>query len=385
MQRRIATLVYPFVTFGLAMLMAGCQGFSPIPLQPTRTPVPTRDPNAPTPTAIVIEIHAETDTPAPTATIDPDAPTATPEPLAGAITMNNVEDVEKLRELQASPSALGAVTFSPTENLFAIFGFDKTVRVYDPDDFSREYELLGHGDYGFAAAWSPDGALLATGGGYEVVIWDMQTGQNLSTTQIQQQRPLHIAWSPDSQQLAVVAPTYSHLYIVGRDGGIIEDIQLNRSVIWSVAYSPDGATLALVNAASHLITLDTTTYEIINDTYLGGSATAWDIAYSPDGSMLGMCMSGGSVMMLDASNSSRLWLEEGHTDDCSDSEWNHAGDVYFTGGGDGLLIGWQANNGAKRLIRNLTRFIWGVSVSHDDRFVVTAMDDGEVIVLGLPQ
>jgi WD40 repeat protein len=54
----------------------------------------------------------------------------------------------------------------------------------------------------FAAAWSPDGACIASGIGKAVEVWDVRTGQTRCIYQEHQDFLTSVAWSPDGQQVA---------------------------------------------------------------------------------------------------------------------------------------------------------------------------------------
>ncbi len=114
--------------------------------------------------------------------------------------------------------------------------------------------------WALTVAFSPDGRLLATGSGTEysgrkenvaeVRIWDVRTGTLVRTLPGQLDGIYGLAWSPDGTRLATGTGLY-HQSGLGsvkvwdaRTGELQLDLKGHTECVWSVAFSPDGRRLA---------------------------------------------------------------------------------------------------------------------------------------------
>ena len=94
--------------------------------------------------------------------------------------------------------------FSPNGKTLAI-GAGRSVLLYDVEAGVQVRELTEHGGQVNAAAFSPDGAHLATGGGqgdFRVRIWDTNTFTVTRELEGHRSQILTLAWSPDGSRIA---------------------------------------------------------------------------------------------------------------------------------------------------------------------------------------
>lgn len=111
--------------------------------------------------------------------------------------------------------------------------------------------LGGHADGVQAFAFSPDGTRLATAGrDRRLRLWVAATGAPLGSLELPAQ-PSALAWSADGLRLAVGSPELQALVVVLTDPVKPEVAQTlaHPEVVMELAFSPDGATLAVAGAA----------------------------------------------------------------------------------------------------------------------------------------
>ncbi len=154
-------------------------------------------------------------------------------------------------------------------------------------DFSQEPTRLGSGWVG-SIAFSPDGTILAAWHWVEgaVLLWDAQTLELVGKVKDDMESIKSIAFSPDSTLLALGGNDISLWEVAGQSRVGVMRTPTTWSVM-SVAFSPDGKTLASSGSGENVIRLwNVQTQQQIGALIGHNQNNVWAVAFSPDGRLL---------------------------------------------------------------------------------------------------
>ena len=222
-----------------------------------------------------------------------------PSSTSSVVQLRDVATGEKKTTLRLQTQRVDFIAYSPDGKTIATAGdrTDNTVQLWDAQTGERRGALEKHiGGGGISALmYSPDGKTIATAGDRTdntVQLWDAQTGAHKTTLTGHTKRVIAIAYAPDGDMIASGSrdgtvrlwdvATGKHKATLKHASGLAALLPWYYVPVNSVAYSPDGNTVAAVGWDSKLRLWDTRTTKP-KTTLLGHTGPVDAIVYSPDG------------------------------------------------------------------------------------------------------
>ena len=327
-------------------------------------------------------------------------------PSVGVVERWNPETGRSVgKPLELGKEAVSGLAFSPDGHMLATGGVeaslaaDGIIALWNAKTGDRiDRSFVGHTDSVLSLAFSPDGGLLASAGAdRNVFLWDPKTGEPIGAPLEGHSDVVNaIAFSPEGEKLASGSSDRSVIL-----WSALENLlRAHRGPLGSVAMSPDGKQFATAS----LVDLDrqgqvsgwgslirwTADGRQVGETVVGRKPAT--VAYSPDGSTLALGTLDGEVFLADSETGKQKGKPlEGHGSRTppKDPFFNWVNAVTFSP--DGRVLATGANDGTVMLWDPRTRQamgkplvpggpIAGLAFSPDGRTLASGSKNGEVIL-----
>jgi WD40 repeat protein/serine/threonine protein kinase len=284
-----------------------------------------------------------------------------------------------------------AAAYSPDGHLLATGSDDtdepQTIKLWDPS--TGKLLRSWNGGVGTVAslAFSPDGQTLASGHlilGDNVRLWEVRSGRLLQTLKDHKDVVRSIAFAPDGRTLATAGGLKAE---AGEDWAIhvwdvaaaicVRRLEGHSDVVRSLAFSPDGKTLATASNDTTVRIWQAGTGRLLNMQLTSSQLVA--LAFAPDGGTIMVADDSGLVTIRDASNLAVLRSIRGPSDKLLDLAVAPDGRSVATCGISGKIRLWDTLTGQELLtLEGHKTQVNGIAFAPDGSSLASCSHDGKV-------
>ncbi len=274
-----------------------------------------------------------------------------------------------------------ALTISPDGKLLASGGGDKTIKLWDLPEGLLRKTLEGHGLSVDALAISPDGTLLASGGYDKTInLWGLPEGALRKTLKGNRGPVNALAISPDGR-LLVSGGLYIMLWSLPegalRNGHTIRQVN-------ALAISPDGKLLAS-GGDDHAIELRSLRDVWLREKLQGHRHRIKALAISRNGKLLASGGLDNTIKLWDLPEGALRKTLEGHRDEVKALAISPDGKLLASGSNDNTIKLWGLPEGAlRKTLEGHRHWVRALAISPDGKLLASGSGDETIKLWSLP-
>ncbi|MBE9062996.1 NB-ARC domain-containing protein [cf. Phormidesmis sp. LEGE 11477] len=207
-----------------------------------------------------------------------------------------------------------SIKFSPSGRLVASGSTDHKVKLWDVETGECLSTFDGHQNEVWAIAFSPDGKMVASGSDdYSVKLWEVCSGTCINTLVQPLSHAVAVAFSPDGKVLATGGSDHKIRLFSVKSNQCFDILDGHKGQVRSVAYSPDGTKLVSSSEDSCIKLWDLKTNKCLS-TFCGHSHHTFSVCFDSTGRRLVSGSSDQTVKLWDVVSGKCLRTFSGHTD-----------------------------------------------------------------------
>ncbi|MCJ7568724.1 MAG: TIR domain-containing protein [Anaerolineales bacterium] len=282
-----------------------------------------------------------------------------------------------IRSLEGNLGQIYSLDFSPDDSLLASGG-QSGVHIWDWREGRQVLAMLrGQEEPVVCLDFSPDGKILASGGmDSKIILWDASTGEMIGEPLEGHHATVNdLAFSPSGEILASVGCSSTDTQYCERGEMILWDLSghqissqtltIHAHNVWTLAFSPDGDTIATGSADETIRFWDAASGEPVGDPILGHEIGVTSLAFSPDGAVLASGGIDATILLTDLASRQRIGPPlTRHEASVSSLAFSPDGESLVSGSHDSQVLLWVLDSAflkekaCQRAGRNLTQAEW---------------------------
>jgi WD40 repeat protein len=187
-----------------------------------------------------------------------------------------------------------------------------------------------------------------------------------------------VAYSPDGQTVASGSWDKTIKLWNVKTGNLLQTLKGHSSSVNSVAYSPDGQTLASGNGDKTIKLWNVKTGNLLQ-TLTGHSSSVSSVAYSPDGQTLASGSGDKTIKLWNVKTGNLLQTLTGHSSSVSSVAYSPDGQTLASGSGDKTIKLWDVKTGnLPQTLTGHSSSVWSVAYSPDGQTLASGNGDNTI-------
>jgi WD40 repeat protein len=282
-----------------------------------------------------------------------------------------------LQTLTGHSNWVWSVAYSPDGQTLASGSLDNTIKLWNVNTGNLLQTLKGHSELVNSVAYSPDGQTVASGSLDKTIkLWNINTGNLLQTLE----GYYIVAYSPDGQTLALASGSDDKtikLWDVNT-GNLLQTLKGHSELVNSVAYSPDGQTLASGNNDKTIKLWNVNTGNLLQ-TLEGHSNSVLSVAYSPDGQTVASGSRDSTIKLWNVKTGKLLQTFTDHSDFVTSVAYSPDGQTVASGSRDSTIKLWNVKTGKLlQTFKGHSSWVYSVAYSPDGQTVASGSLDNTI-------